>query len=62
MKYIKNWWKMIDGNKTYIGVGLYFIVGGLLYLGLITEKEAVEIGFFITAWTGYSIRDAIKKI
>lgn len=62
MGLVKKWWKALDGKKTFIGVALYFVIGGLLYLGLITEKEAMEIGFFITAWTGYSLRDGIRKL
>lgn len=62
MKLIQQWWNELDGHKTHLGVALYFLIGGLLYLELITQKEAMEIGFFITAWTGYAVRSALKKL
>ena len=62
MNTVKQWWKLLDGHKTHLGIIFYFIIGGLLYLGFITQKEAMEIGFFITAWTGFALRDSIRKL
>ncbi len=62
MNTVKQWWKLLDGKKTYIGIALYFVIGGLLYLGIIDQKQAMEIGFFITAWTGFALRDSIRKL
>ena len=62
MKLVKTWWSLLDGHKTHIGLVLYVVVGGLLYVGLITTKEAEYLGLFITAWTGYALRSAISKI
>lgn len=59
---MKGFWDKIDGYKTYIGVACYFAIGGALYLGLISEKDAVLLGTFVTGWTGYAIRTAIKKL
>ena len=53
---------------TRIRLGFGFVLlllasfGGLLYVGLITTKEAEYLGLFITAWTGYALRDAIKNL
>ena len=62
MNIVKQWWEKIDGHKTHLGIALYFVMGGLLYLGMINEKQTMEIGFIITAWTGYAVRDAIRKL
>jgi len=59
---INKWWKLLEGKKTYIGVALYFVLGGLLYLGIIGEKDTLIIGTWITAWTGFALRDSIRRI
>jgi len=58
---LKKIWKLIDGHKTHLGAISYGVLGILWSEGVCTDEQARLIGLLITAWTGYSVRDAIKK-
>ena len=34
INWLGNAWKFLSGKKTYIGMGLLFVYGGLAYLGV----------------------------
>ena len=49
----------LDGNKTYIGIGVGVVYSVLIALGVVPSNELIWSA--IVAWTGVSFRLALKK-
>lgn len=54
--------RLIDGKKTYIGIVALFILGGLKAVEVIDQSLYDTLLLALLGWTGYGLRDAIKKI
>lgn len=61
MDAIKNLLKKLDGNKTYLGVGLGSLTLVAADMGWVPEDWLFVILGAITLWTGVSFRQAQKK-
>ena len=62
MDKVKLVWRFIDGYKTYAGLALIFVDGGLLALNIIDQKTFEVIATFAVTLTGVGYRHAISKL
>lgn len=53
--------KWLDGKKTYLGFLVYGVLGLLFSMGVLNEQMFGVLISLNTAWTGISVRQAIKK-
>lgn len=54
-------WKHLDGYKTHIGVILLGLTGLMKELAWLTPEQAKIAAYVLGAWTGVSLRLALKK-
>jgi hypothetical protein len=52
--------KKLEGKKTYLGLGLLFLLGGLFGLGVIDRDQFEAWAAMAAAFTGVGFRSAIK--
>jgi len=53
--------KLLNGNKTNLGLIAAGILGVLVSLGYVDEKTGAAVGSVIGMWTGIAIRHAYAK-
>jgi hypothetical protein len=53
--------KTLDGKKTYIGIALLFILGGLKAIGAVDENTYSTLLPFIGGLTAFGLRSALSK-
>jgi len=54
-------WNLLDGKKTYLGVAITFIAGGLWFTKVIDEETAKWIAGFGGLVMSVGFRSAIQK-
>ncbi len=50
----------LDGKKTYIGVIILFILGGLFQIGVIDQRTFEVLITLAGGFTAFGVRQAIK--
>lgn len=51
----------LSGYKTYIFAVVLFVIGGFLYLGIITTEQANSFAIMVGGVLGVTLRSAISK-
>lgn len=59
MKFVKSFWDKANGKKTWLGVFLAVVYGGLVSQGIIQRDEVVEA--IILAVTGVGVGHKLVK-
>lgn len=54
-------YKKTRGYKTLSGFVCAFVVGGLLYTGVIDQKQAETLGFLVTAIISFGLGDKFGR-
>ena len=53
---------MLNGKKSYLGAVALFVIGGLVYLGVLDQKTAESLAMAVGGFSVYALRDAVKKL
>ena len=58
---MKNIWKWFNGKKTFLGLALYFIVGGLVQIGVLDQGTADQFVKVAEVVIGVGVLHKVKK-
>ena len=59
---MKNLWSWFNGKKTFIGLALYFVLGGLLQVGFIDQVQFDQFKLYAEVVIGAGIGHKLIKL
>ena len=58
---IKKIWNKLNGSKTFIGLAVYFVLGGLLQVGAIDQATFEQYRLYAEAIVGIGLLHKVQK-